>query len=418
MGLFDRLAAAVGYEPKRDINDPRYWSEAIGATAAGIAVTERAVADMGLVQSIRGNIAGPISTLPLQVFERLADGNRRVASEHPLYTVLHRGAGRRTAQELREAMTYDLTFDRNCYAEIIPGDAVPVAGLDYIEPWRVQRIAETGDGRVYYRIAGRGTAPGYVLRDDEIWHTRRGPFTRDGLRGKPLWDSARETFAYALAIRQYGARWFKNSGRGGDILEAPSGSKFASLEEEAAFLDNWRNSAMGDNQHRVRFLKHGITRRVDVANNNEAQFNETAAAIATEICGLWSMPLSKVGLLDRAIKASVEQQSIDFVLYTLSPDIAAIEQAAERDLLVGPDRGRYYIEHNVSGLLRGDIKTRYAAYAAGRQWGWLSVNDIRRMENMDGIGAEGDRYLEPENMRGAGDREPPDDADPQERDTP
>lgn len=409
MGLLQFLASATGlgrFTRDVDINDRRVWSGGGGPSMAGVDVTESAVLDLGLVQAIRANIGGPSSSIPLKLFEALPDGNSRPAENHPVYTVLHRRAGRRTAQEFREALAIDLAFQRECFAEIIPGDAGPITDVDYIEPRRILRVEQARDGRVYYRVAGRGTAPSFVLRDDEIWHTRRAPFTDDGLRGKPVWVTARETFGYALAIRRYGASWFRNSGRGGEVLEQPAGAKFASTEEEDAFLRSWKASSNGDNAHSVRLLKYGISRKVDQVNNNEAQFIEAAAAIAAEICGLWSMPLSKVGLLDKAIKASVEQQSLDFVTYCLGPIISALEQSAERDLLVGREQQRYFIEHNVAGLLRGDIKTRYAAYFQGRQGGWLSVNDIRKLENMNGIGPEGDRYLEPENMRGAGDREP------------
>lgn len=415
MGFLQRIAAAAGYQLTRsvDLNDPRVWDMSGGASVAGVNVTERAVLDLGLVESILANIGGPSSSIPLKLFEALPDGNSREAPDHPVYTVLHRRAGRRTAQEFREALAMDLAFRRECFAEIIPGDAGPVSDLDYIEPRRVMRVEQARDGRVYYRIAGRGTAPSFVLRDDEIWHTRRAPFSDDGLRGKPVWQTARETFGYALAIRRYGASWFRNSGRGGEILEQPTGSKFGTKEEEDAFLASWKASSNGANAHSVRLLKYGITRKVDQVTNNEAQFTEAAAAVAAEICGLWSMPLSKVGLLDKAIKASVEQQSLDFVTYCLGPVITALEQSAERDLLVGNEQRRLFIEHNVAGLLRGDIKTRYAAYFQGRQGGWLSVNDIRKLENMNGIGPEGDRYLEPENMRGAGERQTAE-ADPQD----
>jgi hypothetical protein len=93
--------------------------------------------------------------------------------------------------------------------------------------------------------------------------------------------------------------------------------------------------------------------------------------------------------------------------------VTAIEQSAERDLLIGEDQDRYFVEFNVAGLLRGDIKTRWQAYAWGRQWGWLSVNDIRKLENMDAIGPAGDVYVTPLNMTPATGA-PSDDDNPQD----
>jgi HK97 family phage portal protein len=103
------------------------------------------------------------------------------------------------------------------------------------------------------------------------------------------------------------------------------------------------------------------------------------------------------GDLDRATWSNVEQQSIDFVVHTIGPWLVRWEQALSRDLLTDDEQQEYYFEFNVDGLLRGDIKTRYGAYAQGRQWGWLSINDVRARENMNKI-ENGDDYLSPTNM--------------------
>jgi phage portal protein BeeE len=121
------------------------------------------------------------------------------------------------------------------------------------------------------------------------------------------------------------------------------------------------------------------------------------------------MPPHMVGMLDRATFSNIEQQSVEFVMYTIAPWIEGIEQAAQRDLLLGDDRSRYFVEFNVAGLMRGDFQTRMQGYAWGRQWGWLSVNDIRALENLPSIGEAGDVYLQPMNMVPAGSE--PEDSD-------
>ena len=109
-----------------------------------------------------------------------------------------------------------------------------------------------------------------------------------------------------------------------------------------------------------------------------------------------------VGILDKATFSNIEQQSTEYVVYTLAPYITGIEQAAGRDLLFGEDQAEYFVEFNVAGLLRGDFKTRMQGYAWGRQWGWLSANDVRRLENQPSIGPGGDLYLTPLNMSPTG----------------
>ena len=102
----------------------------------------------------------------------------------------------------------------------------------------------------------------------------------------------------------------------------------------------------------------------------------------------------------------IEQMSIGFVVYTLAPTwLARIEQQISKDLLTEAERQYLYASFLVDGLLRGDIKSRYEAYAIARQWGWSSVNDIRAREDLNGIGPEGDLYLVPLNMAPA-DQEP------------
>jgi HK97 family phage portal protein len=132
--------------------------------------------------------------------------------------------------------------------------------------------------------------------------------------------------------------------------------------------------------------------------NDEAQFLETLKEMAVKVCRLWNMPPHLIGILDKSPLSNIEQQSIEFVTLCIAPYVAAWEQALARDLLIGPDFDRYFVEFNVGGLLRGDFKTRWMGYAQGRQWGWLSVNDIRRLENLPPIGPAGDEYLVPMNM--------------------
>ena len=149
-------------------------------------------------------------------------------------------------------------------------------------------------------------------------------------------------------------------------------------------------------------LLNGVRYNRQAVQNDEAQFLETLKEVSIKLCRLWNMPPHMAGILDKATFSNIEQQSTEFVVYTLAPYLVAIEQAASRDLLLGDDRDGYFVEFNVAGLLRGDFKTRMQGYAWGRQWGWLSVNDICRLENMPTIGPAGDVYLVPLNMSPTG----------------
>ncbi len=138
----------------------------------------------------------------------------------------------------------------------------------------------------------------------------------------------------------------------------------------------------------------------------DLQFLELKKFQVAEIARMFRVPLHMLFDDKAQPRANMEQASLEFVVYTLRPWLVRFEQTIARDLLLPSERGRYFAEHNVAGLLRGDFAGRMQGFAMARQWGWLSVNDIRRLENLNGIGAEGDVYLQPLNMTRAGDPPP------------
>jgi HK97 family phage portal protein len=150
----------------------------------------------------------------------------------------------------------------------------------------------------------------------------------------------------------------------------------------------------GNNRNKIGVIDDGGKFTPMPIDNKAAQFIETYKEVALSICRLWRMQPHKIGLLDKAAFSNIEQQALEFVTDTLMPWIVMWEQAIKRDLLTDP---RLYAHHNVAGLLRGDLKSRYESYAQARNWGWLSVNDIRRLENLNPVD-NGDIYLEPLNM--------------------
>ncbi len=402
--LVSGLASGVGLQASAgDMQPNRDFPQDIGAPSlAGIHVSDVNGSKHWAVRACQEALAGPISTLPFMVFERLDGEKRRPARGHPLFNVLHSRPNRRqTAQEFRDEQQRHLAWWREAFSIIRPSsDGYPVGELDPVHPSRVWRVARGSDGWVYYWINRLSPATGYdVFREDEILHIRKAPLTRDGLRGVPVWETDGETIGKALAVEQFGALYFANGGAGGGVLEHPG--NFRTKEDEQSFLQSWRAGGTGANRHKDRLLKFGVKYSRNDVQNDEAQFLETKKQAGYEVASIWNMPPHRVGMLERATNNNIEQQSIEFVVYTLAPWIAAWEQAASRDLLIGEDRDRFFIEFNVAGLLRGDLKTRWAAYATGRQWGWLSVNDILRLENMNPIGDQGDVYLQPSNMQDA-----------------
>lgn len=404
MGLFSSLLASAGFGQKRDAMDNRWWGATSGVVVSqsGVAVTRETGLELDSVQAVLEVLAGAVSTLPIMVLEGEGDDKKPV-KDHPVYRLLHDSPNaRQTSTEFRDELTRHLAWDRNAYCRIIPGASYPIGALEPIHPTRVTKVERLADGRVYYTIAPPAGTSGQneTLRDDEIWHIRKAPLTQDGLRGIPVWESGRETLGRALAVERYGARWFRNSGQSGGLLKHPG--RFKTPEDRQIFMEAWRAGRTGESQHSDRILYDGVDYTPVSVQNDTAQFIETLREVAVKVLSLWQMPPHRAGRLERATFSNIEAQGLEYVVYTLAPWLCAIEQAAWRDLLIGEDRSRYTIEFNVAGFLRGDVKSRFQAYAAGRQWGWLSVNDIRRLENQPPIGPDGDIYLQPSNMTPAG----------------
>jgi len=113
-----------------------------------------------------------------------------------------------------------------------------------------------------------------------------------------------------------------------------------------------------------------------------------------QIARIYGVPPHLIGASDSPTYASVEQQGLEFLQYTIQPIVVGLERTIEMMLLEAP----FIYRLNLAAYQRSDIKSRYSAYAVGRQWGWLSANDVRALEEMNGIGAQGDVYVSPLNM--------------------
>ena len=442
------LAAVTGSSPRPNFFDERYWATGLasmGKGRAGGVVTYETVVGLDSVEGVLVALSGPLSTLPIGIFEKadpddvdnvpavgavggdndddltplvdptkpnvsavpmppdIAPGHKRKLDDHPLARIFNGSANNRdTAQEYRTAIIRDLAIWRNCYS-VIEQDVSTgeIESLTRLDPRNKVKVYRTPAGRVAYDFRDIDSGKVATYTQDQIWHVRLAPHDLTGLCGDALFVTARDVFSRAIAVKHYGDDFFRNSGSSGMYITHPGVWK--SQEDKDKFLESWKSDGVWKDRHGDRIMPPGMDVKKLAPNNNEAQFIETDNQAGLAVCRLFNMPPHRVGMLDRATNNNIEQQALEFVQYTLAPYVEAIEQAIERDLLVGEEKTTLCVEMNLNALLRGDLKTRMLAYAQGRQWGWLSVNMIHRMENWPGIGPQGDRFLEPVNMKGAGD---------------
>jgi HK97 family phage portal protein len=207
---------------------------------------------------------------------------------------------------------------------------------------------------------------------------------------------AKNTIGMAIACEEYGAKFFANGATPGGILEHPG-----VVKDPERVRESW-NSAFGgsSNSNKVAVLEEGMKYTPISISPEQAQFLETRKFQIDEIARIFRIPPHMIGDLEKSSFSNIEQQSLEFVKYTLDPWVCRWEQSMQRSLLKQEEKSQYFFKFNVDGLLRGDYQSRMNGYATGRQNGWMSANDIRELENLDRIPEDegGDLYLINGNM--------------------
>lgn len=371
-----------------------------GRSTAGKRVNEFTAMQTTAVYACVRILAESIAGLPLHVYAYRGEGRERVP-EHPLFTILHDAPNpEMTSFVFRETLMVHLLLWGNAYAQILRDRAGRVAGLYPLLPNRMS-VNRDEDGRLYYtyqRVTDEN--PNFkrggevILPAEDVLHIPGLGF--DGLIGYSPIAMARNAVGMTLACEEYGASFFANGARPGGVLQHPG-----VLKDPAKLRESWQAVYGGAaNTGKVAVLEEGMTYQQIGIPPEEAQFLETRKFQVDEIARLYRIPPHMVGDLDKSSFSNIEQQSLEFVKYTLNPWVVRWEQALQKSLLLPEERKRYFIRFNVDGLLRGDYQSRMQGYAVGRQNGWLSANDIREMEDMNPIPAEegGNTYLINGNM--------------------
>jgi HK97 family phage portal protein len=253
-------------------------------------------------------------------------------------------------------------------------------------------VDRTEQGQIYYLYNKEGQL--YPLRSDEVLHVPGLGF--DGLIGYSPIAMAKNAIGMAIATEEYGAKFFANGANPGGVLEHPG-----VVKDPARVRESWNAVYQGSaNAHRVAVLEEGMKFQSIGIPPEQAQFLETRKFQNNEVARIFRIPPHMIGDLEKSSFSNIEQQSLEFVMYTLDPWVVRWEQSLKRVLFSESEKQEYFIKFNVDGLLRGDYQSRMNGYAVARQNGWLSSNDIRELENLNRIPAElgGDLYLINGNM--------------------
>ena len=396
MGFFSRL---FGTKVNDSLPGNSYMFR-LGSSTSGAMVNQRSAMQISTVYACVRVLAESIAGLPLHVYQCGKNGSREKAPDHPLYFLLHDEPNpEMTSFVFRETLMTHLLLWGNAYAQIIRDGRGQVIALYPLMPDRM-RVDRDENGQIYYRyqlgadeshLDKAGTVD---LSPKDVLHIPALGF--DGLVGYSPIAMARNSIGMAIACEDFGASFFRNGAAPSGVLEHPG-----VLKNPEKLSAAWEAQYGGRrNSGRVAVLEEGMKFNPIAIPPEQAQFLETRKFQVDEIARIFHVPPHMIGDLERSTFSNIEQQSLEFVKYTLNPWVCRWEQALTRSLLSLKEKQEYSIKFNVDGLLRGDNQSRMNGYAVGRQNGWMSANDIRELENLDRISAEqgGDLYLVNGNM--------------------
>ena len=363
-----------------------------GTSGSGKSVTVQSAIQLSTVYACVRVISETIASLPLGIYETVNDGNEK-ATDHPLYRLLHdEPNSEMTSFVFREVMLAHLLLYGNSYSQIIRSGKNQVIGLYPLLPDHMDVDRDSKGNLTYTYTTSDGKT--VLIKPRDVLHIPGLGF--DGVMGYSPIALEKNAIGLGIASEEYGSKFFSNGARPSGILTHPN-----TVKNPKALRESW-NSAYGgsSNSNRVAILEEGMKFEPIAIPNNEAQFLETRKFQVDEICRIFRVPPHLVGNLEHATFSNIEHQSIDFAVHTIRPWLVRIEQAMNRALLSDQEKGRFFVQFNIDGLMRGDYKSRMEGYAIGRQNGWLSANDIRALENQNPIPADqgGDAYLVNGNM--------------------
>ncbi|MFR1708880.1 MAG: phage portal protein [Clostridium sp.] len=376
------------------------YSFFLGGTTSGKPVTERTAMQMTAVYSCVRILAEAVAGLPLHLYEYTENGGKEKSINNSLYFLLHDEPNpEMTSFVFRETLMTHLLLWGNAYAQIIRNGKGEIVSLYPLMPNRMT-VDRDEIGQLYYTYATSSldspAMKGSIvkLQPSEVLHIPGLGF--DGLVGYSPIAMAKNAIGMAIACEEYGAKFFANGAAPGGVLEHPG-----TLKDPTRVRESWNATFGGSsNSSKVAVLEEGMKYTPISISPEQAQFLETRKFQINEIARIFRVPPHMVGDLEKSSFSNIEQQSLEFVKYTLDPWVSRWEQAMVRSLLSPRDKSKYFIKFNVDGLLRGDYQSRMSGYATARQNGWMSANDIRELENLDRISKEegGDLYLINGNM--------------------
>lgn len=391
-------------KPRRTIaaGDPQQRSELLSSpelwgpvSSSGEVVTPDTAMRVAAVNACVRVLSQNLAMFPLNVYRRTGEYGREIAKDHPLQRLLHQDRTNKKQDrfQFKEMMQARLCLRGNAYAFIKMNRAGDVTELIPLHPDYVMPV-ESGN-TIVYKYYGTGKAITFAF--DQVLHIRT---LGDGLEGCSVIDELRDTIGSAVSMDKHGSTSFKNGATLGGILMYP---KALNPKTRDTIRESWQKQYAGSsNAGKTAILEQGMEYKPIAMSNEQAQWLDAMKFKRSEIAGIFGVPPHMIGDLERATFSNIEEQSIQFIQYTMMPWLSRWEAAMDASLLTEEEQQEYCIKFNEKALLRANSLARSQKLQIERQNGIINANEWRALEDYEPLeGEEGEKYLIPMNMADA-----------------
>jgi len=368
----------------------------VAETSSGVRITADSALRNSVVFACNRVLSESISSLPLVLYKEDENGNRAKAKDHPLYKLLNSNPNKETTtMQWRETMITNLNLRGNHFTQIIRNGAGEIDSLWGLDTARMtaKRLKSTGEIVFIYNY-GLDSEEGNrdaVFTFEEILNV--AGLSLDGICGISPIAYNRESIGVGVALDKFAGSFFKNSASPSGIFSIEgelTDEAFTRMKKD--FDESWAGMK---NSNKPMVLEGGAKFNPITMTNVDSQFLEARKFQKQDISAIFRVPLHMINDLEKANYNSIEQLSLGFVIYSLTPSLIRIEQCMQRDLLTEQEReDGYYIKHNLSALLRGDIKSRAEMYDKFMKNGIFTINDALRLEDMNEVPEGNKRYIQ------------------------
>jgi HK97 family phage portal protein len=373
LGIFDRL---LGRE-QRAVTFQTMWGSGDFddlSSLSGTVVDSQTALQVNAIFSAVSLISDTISTLPVDVFIR-RDGARYPFRPRPSW--VSQPDIDTTKEAFYGSVIVSLLLDGNAFIRVYSNPQGEIVNLTVLNPMDVE-IRRTGIGRVAFKVKGEGN----LLTSDQIVFIP--DLVRPGhLRGVSRVEALKENFGLALALEKYAAKFFGSGTQTSGVIEIPGN---ATAEQAKAMQEAFDSRHKGwAKAHKTAILSGGAVYKPTNVPNDQAQFLDSRRLAVEDVARVFNVPPHLMGLPGTNSYASVEQNNLAWVTHCLRPIVQKIEGALSPLMARYPGGEQAFIRFNLDGLLRADINSRMTAYSTGLQSGFLTINDVRRIEDMPPI---------------------------------